>query len=173
MHRSRIPKASGGLHRENPNGGRSEAAVPCLSEDHAREEQSHDGQPCRGNSHSSYRRLQLLQQDFQSQELSEESPQKMRTCQLITLLFNNSWKWTLWRPLLSDSMHLGFHINTWLDFSLNLMTRENHFKLNSVYVNAYNCEILSRSWWCPNCHQSIRGDILFKGGDMRTAEAEQ
>ena len=107
MHRSRIPKASGGLHRENPNGGRSEAAVPCLSEDHAREEQSHDGQPCRGNSHSSYRRLQLLQQDFQSQELSEESPQKMRTCQLITLLFNSSWKWTLWRPLLSDSMHLG------------------------------------------------------------------
>merc|ERR1719350_494735 len=29
-------------------------------------------------------------------------------------------------------MHLGSHIDTWLDFSSNLMTRENHFKLNSV-----------------------------------------
>ena len=59
---------------------------------------------------------------------------------------------------------LRFHINTWLDFSLNLMTRENHFKLNSEYVNAYNCEILSCG--VQAFHQ------LFKD-DMRGAKAEQ
>ena len=129
--------------------------MPRLPEGHPRQEQSHHGQPRRGNAHSGYCRLQLLQQDVQSKKLSEEPPEEMWASQLTCCVVGLKIKRdSHWRPLLSDSMHLGFLIDTWLDFSLNLMTRENHFKLNSV--NAYNCENFSQVW-CPNVSPIYQG----------------